>query len=218
MNKTRILVADDHEIVRQGLRAILNQRDDLEVCGEASNGREAVARAVELRPQVVVLDFGMPELNGLEATRQIRQQLPDTEVLLLTMHDTEQLVREVLGAGAKGFVLKNDAGRSLISAIEALRQHKPFFSSQVADVVLDGFLNPQAAAANLAAGKARLTPREREIVQLIAEGKSTKELADQLGIRVKTAETHRANIMRKLGLSSVADVVRYAIRNQIAQP
>lgn len=218
MSKLRILLADDHEVVRQGLRAILSQRFDLEVCGEASTGREAVDQALQLRPNIAVLDFGMPELNGLEATRQIKQALPKTEVLLLTMHDAEQLVREVLAAGAKGFVLKNDAGRMLLSAIDALRNGQPFFSSQVSEVVLSGFLSPQAAAEDLASGKARLTSREREIVQLIAEGKSTKEVADRLGISVKTAETHRANIMRKLNLSSLADLVRYAIRNQIAQP
>lgn len=218
MSKTRILVADDHEIVRQGLRTVLEQGEDLEVCGEAANGREAVNMAIELRPHIAVLDFGMPELNGLEATRQIRQALPDCEVLLLTMHDTEQLVREVLAAGARGFVLKNDAGRMLVSAIEALREHRPFFSSKVSEVLLSGFLNPQAVADELAAGRAGLTPREREIVQLVAEGRSTKETADQLGISVKTAETHRANIMRKLNLGSVADLVRYAVRNGIIQP
>ncbi|HEY2952929.1 MAG TPA: response regulator transcription factor [Verrucomicrobiae bacterium] len=215
MKTLRILLVDDHEMVRQGLKAVLEAHGVWEVCGEATTGRQAVALARELRPQIVVMDVTMPELSGLEATRQIRAALPRTEVLILTMHDSEQLVREVLAAGARGYLLKSDAGHALVSAVEALAQHKPFFTSKVAELVLGGFLNPQEP--DEAEVSDRLTPREREIVQLLAEGKTNKEVADVLGISVKTAETHRTNIMRKLKVRSMSELVRYAIRNKIVE-
>jgi DNA-binding NarL/FixJ family response regulator len=215
MKPLRLLLADDHEVVRHGLRAVLSDRRDWTVCGEATTGREAVELARQHRPDIVVMDLTMPELSGLEATRQIRAELPRTEVLILTMHASEHLVREVLAAGARGFVLKSDAGKSLVSAVEALARHESFLTPRVSGVVLDGFLHPGKSAA---LERDSLTPREREIVQLVAEGKSTKELASQLGISVKTAETHRSNIMRKLGLRSVSEVVRYAIRNHLVEP
>lgn len=212
MKKLRILIADDHEMVRQGLRTVIEEQSGWEICGEATTGREAVSKANALNPDVVIMDFTMPELNGLEATRQIRAALPRAEVLILTMHESEELAREVLAAGARGFVLKSDAGRVLVDAVTALAAHKPFFTSKVAAFVLEGYLNPETRE------NAGLTPREREIVQLIAEGKSTKELADALGISPKTAETHRTNLMRKLNLRSVSEVVRYAIRNKLIEP
>jgi len=212
MSRLRILLADDHEMVRKGLRATIEGQDAWEVCGEARTGREAVAKATALRPHIVVMDFAMPELNGLEATRQIRAAVPETEILILSMHESEKLVGELLAAGARGYLLKTDAGESLVAALEALSEHKPYFTPKVSAVVLRGFLNPETQESP------ELTPREREIVQLIAEGKATKEIADVLGISVKTAETHRTNLMRKLDLHSTADVVRYAIRNQIVQP
>ncbi len=212
MNHLRILLADDHEMLRKGLRATIETQRGWEICGEARTGREAVAKTRELRPDVVVMDIQMPELSGMEATRQIRESLPRTEVLILTMHESERLVRELLAAGARGYMLKTDASELLIPAVQALAEHKPYFSSKVSAVVLDGFLNPATQASP------ELTPREREIVQLIAEGKSTKEVAQVLGISVKTADTHRTNLMRKLNLHSPADVTRYAIRNQIVQP
>ena len=213
MKTLRILLVDDHEMVRQGLKAVLETHGGWHVCGEATTVRQAVALARALRPQIVVMDVTMPELSGLEATRQIRAALPRTEVLILTMHDSEQLAREVLAAGARGYLLKSDAGHALVSAVEALAQHKPFFTSKVAELVLGGFLHPQPSdAAELSD---RLTPREREIVQLLAEGKSNKEVADVLGISVKTAETHRTNVMRKLNFRSMSELVRYAIRNKI---
>jgi DNA-binding NarL/FixJ family response regulator len=216
MKTVRILLVDDHEMVRQGLKAVLEAHGGgWEVCGEATTGRQAVALARELRPQIVVMDVTMPELGGLEATRQIRAVLPRTEVLILTMHDSEQLVREVLTAGARGYLLKSDAGHALVSAVEALAQHKPFFTSKVSELVLGGFLNPQKPGETEISD--RLTPREREIVQLLGEGKSNKEVAGVLGISVKTAETHRTNIMRKLEVRSISELVRYAIRNKIVE-
>jgi len=212
MKPLRILLADDHEMVRKGLRATIEDHPGWEVCGEARTGREAVARAVDLRPDIVVMDFAMPELNGMEAARQIREQLPRVEVLVLTMHDSEKLVREVLAAGARGYLLKTDAADALVHALEALSQHQPYFSSKAAAIVLQGYLNPETRQS------LEPTPREREILQLIAEGKATKEIAEVLGISVKTAETHRTNVMRKLNLHSTADVVRYAVRNHLVQP
>jgi DNA-binding NarL/FixJ family response regulator len=213
--QTRILVADDHEVVRRGFRALLETRSDWQVCGEAVTGREAVEKAVQSKPDVVVMDISMPELNGLEATRQIVKTAPQTQVLILTMHDSEELVKEVLTAGARGYVLKSDAGRDLVAAVEAVRRRKPFFSSRVSEIVLDGYLNKDPDAPE--PKRSRLTPREREIVQLLAEGKSNKEIAVALNISVKTAETHRANIMNKLGLHSVTELVRYAVRNRIVE-
>jgi len=217
MKASRILIADDHEMVRQGLRAVIASRAGWEVCGEAITGREAVAAACKLRPDVVILDVTMPELNGLEAARQIHQALPVTEVLILTAHDSEELVRQVLVAGARGYVLKNDAGRVLVQAVETLLQHRPFFTSKVSEFVLTDGLNPKQASRKRAAERRRLTPREREIVRLIAEGRSSKEMAADLGISVKTAETHRTNILRKLKFHSVSELVRYAIRNFIIE-
>jgi DNA-binding NarL/FixJ family response regulator len=209
LTSTRILVADDHDVVRHGVRALLEAEPGWTVCGEARDGREAVLLASQLRPDVVVLDIGMPELNGLEATRQILKALPATEILVLTMHDSEQIVREVVAAGARGYVLKSDAGRSLVTAVHALRQHKPFLNARASEVVLDGF---RRGAADAAAQRPALTPREREIVQLLAEGRTNKEIAGRLGISAKTAESHRTNVMRKLGVHSIGELVRHAIR------
>ena len=218
MNGTRILIADDHEVVRRGMRVLLESQPGWEVVGEAANGRQAVEMAMALRPDVVVLDITMPELNGLEATRQMREAVPQTQVLVLTVHESEQVAREVLDAGARGYVLKSDAGRDLIAAVDALRQHKPFFTSSVATMVLEGYLQGPERAAPSEAPPRRLTSREREVVQLIAEGKTNKEVAETLGISVKTAEAHRTNVMRKLDLHSVSELVRYAVRNKMVEP
>ncbi len=211
----KILIADDHDVMRRGIRQLLETQPGWEVCGEASNGREAVDLVANLKPHVAIVDIGMPEMNGLEAARAMKKVSPRTEVLIFTMHDTEQLVHEVLSAGARGYVLKSDASRHLINAVEALAEHKPFFTSDVAATILDGYLNVAGGEAQSASV---LTPREREIIQLLAEGKTNKEVANSLGISVKTAETHRAAIMRKLELKSTADLVRYAVRNNIIQP
>jgi len=214
MKTVRILVADDHEVVRQGLRRLLEGRPGWEICGEAGTGREAVEKAKELKPDVVVLDYSMPGLNGSEATRQIIQRVPRTEVLILTMHGSEELIRGALEAGARGYVLKSDASRDLISAVNALVEHKAFLSSGACGPVLDRYLrSPQTPNSQQV-----LTPREREIVQLVAEGRSNKEIATALKISTKTVEAHRANMMHKLGLTSVGELVRFAIRNQIIEP
>ena len=215
MGVLRIMVADDHEVVRKGLVALLQAQPDWQVCGEAGDGREAVEKAVQLKPDILILDIGMPSLNGLEATRQILKTIPNARVLILTLHDSDQVVREVLNAGARGFLLKSDAARDLVAAVDALRHDKTYFTSKVAAMVLEGYLKGGTAGAVITPGRNRLTPREREIVQLLAEGKSTKEVAVALGLSVKTAETHRSNIMRKLQLHSVSDLVLYAVRNNI---
>ncbi len=210
-----ILLADDHDVVRRGLKDMLNAHDGWQVCGEASNGREAVSLARKLKPDVVILDLYMPELNGLEATRQIHHESPGTEILIFTMHETEQLIRDVLTAGARGYVLKSDAGRHLVSAVEALSHHKLFFTAKVSETLLDAYLNPVAPEEGQVFRT--LTPREREIVQMLAEGKSNKEIASRLSISVKTVETHRATVMRKLDISSIVDLVHYAIRNGLVE-
>jgi DNA-binding NarL/FixJ family response regulator len=210
----RILVADDHHVVRAGLRALLETESEWEVCAEAANGREAVEKVKEWSPDVAVLDISMPLLNGVEATRQIRKASPKTEVLILTMHESEALIQEAIEAGARGYILKDDADRSLIAAVHALRRHKPYLSSRVSEV----FSQTDLSAGNDSApDRRRLTPREREILQLLAEGKSNKEIAGVLGISVKTAETHRANIMLKLDFHSITELVRYAVRNKIIE-
>jgi DNA-binding NarL/FixJ family response regulator len=214
MKTVRILIADDHELIRTGIAATLTDVPGWSVVGQAENGRQAVELAQTLRPDIVILDMTMPELNGLEATRQILSSRTGERVLILTAHESEQLVREVLNAGAQGYVLKSDAGRALVSAVEALLDGRPFFTSKVARIVLDGFLRSPEGAPNGDAAQS-LSPREREIVQLLAEGKSNKEVARALGITVKTAETHRSNIMRKMEFASLSDLIRYAIRNNI---
>ncbi len=213
----KLLIADDHEVVRQGLRAIIKAQPGLEIVGEAENGRQAVALAKEFNPHIAVLDLAMPSLNGLEATKQILKACPQTKVLILTMHESDPMIRELLDAGARGYILKTDAGRDLISAIEALRRNKTFFTSRVSQMILDGFLKGGKRSAEAEPAGDRLTGRQREIVQLLAEGKSSKEVAVALNLSVKTAETHRANIMRKLQCHSVSEVVRYAIRNGIIE-
>jgi DNA-binding NarL/FixJ family response regulator len=209
----KILVGDDHEVVRKGVRALLEAHPGWVVCAEVSNGREAVEQSLAHAPDVVVLDVGMPELNGLEAAREVRAAVPRAAVLILTVHDTEEIVRQVLTAGARGYVLKSDAGRDLVAAVEALSCGRTFFTSTVAERVVDGYVTggPPASASPL-------TARERQVVQLLAEGKSNKEIATKLSISTKTVETHRANLMRKLKLHGLGDLVRYAIRNHLVEP
>jgi DNA-binding NarL/FixJ family response regulator len=213
----RIFIADDHEVVRKGLRLLLEEAGQV-VCGEAANGRDAVAGVLELQAQVVVMDLAMPDLNGLEATRQILKHAPKTAVLILSAQESEDLVRQILAAGARGFVLKTDAARDLLAAVEAVTQGRPFFSARVADVVLRGYLRGGGPVEEPQTASATLTAREREVLQLLAEGQSTKEVASTLDIGIKTAEAHRANLMRKLGIRSISELVRYAIRNRIVEP
>jgi DNA-binding NarL/FixJ family response regulator len=211
----RILLADDHEVVRRGLSSLLATRPDWQVCGEAQNGREAVSLAVKLKPHLAILDLSMPELNGLDATRQIKKEAPETEVLVFSMYESEQFVRDLLAAGARGYVLKSDASTQLLTAVDTVSRHKPFFTSEVAERVLEGFLRLGELSTEDGTTPGILTPREREIVQLLAEARSNKEVATILGISVKTVETHRASIMRKLGITSIVDLVHYAIRNNL---
>ena len=213
----RILVADDHDIIRRGLKSLLTAKPGWEVCAEAKNGREAVSLAEEHKPDVVVMDISMPELNGLEAVRRIRKQLPKTEVVVLTLHFSDQLVHDIVEAGAKGYIMKSDADRDLVAAVEALSVRRTFFTPKAGEMVLNGFKKRDVALTGEHEFRNRLTMREREIVQLLAEGKSSKEVAVALGISVKTAETHRANVMRKLELHSVSELVRYAVKNQIIE-
>jgi DNA-binding NarL/FixJ family response regulator len=217
MNPLRILVADDHEIVRRGLVSLLKAHPGWEVCAEAQDGRQAVEKAKELKPDVVILDIGMPNLNGLEATRQMLRDNPKSRILILTITDADEIVRAVLDAGARGFVLKSDAVRDLLAAVEALLSNKTFFTSRVAEMVLGGYLGRSRPNTEGEVALPNLTPREREIVQLLAEGMSTKEVASHLDLSVKTAETHRSNIMRKLNIHSVSGLVLYAVRNNIVQ-
>ncbi len=217
----RILIADDHEVARRGIRALLESHPGWEVCAEAKDGRETVELAATAKPDLILLDIGMPNLNGLEAARQILAASPEVAILILTMHDSDNVVREVLRAGARGFLLKSDAGRDLVAAVEALQLQRTFFTTRVSQMVLDGFLDREKRDNSSERDEDItgdvLTSREREVIQLLAEGKTSKEVAVTLNLSVKTAETHRTNLMRKLGLHSVADLTRYAVRNGIVQ-
>jgi DNA-binding NarL/FixJ family response regulator len=218
VSTVRILIADDHTLVRRGLRALLESQPGWVVVDEAVNGREAVIKAKELKPDIVILDISMPELNGMEATEQILKAMPKTEVLILTVHESERVVREVLEAGARGYILKSDADQDLVAAVQALSQHEVFFTPKVEQMVLVGYLRQNAPTPEEAGPRLPLTQREREILQLLAEGKSNKEVAKILYLGIKTVETHRARILRKLRLHSVGDLVRYAIRHHIIEP
>jgi len=212
MTQLSILIADDHAVVRAGLRTLLESRTRWQVCAEAADGRDAVEKATRHKPHIAILDVGMPLLNGVEATRHIRKVSPATEILILTMHESDDLVQQVVDAGARGYILKDEADRVLLDAVHALSQHKPFFSARVSDAAEN-----TDSSDNAKSSRSRLTPREREILQLLAEGKSNKEVASLLNISVNTAEAHRANIMLKLGFHSLAELIMYAIRNNIIQ-
>lgn len=210
----RILIADDHQIVRSGMRTLVESQPGWTVCGEASDGHEAVGLASELKPDVVVLDFFMPRVNGLDAARQILRDNREQKILFLTVMDSEEIARNILEVGAKGYVLKSDAAHDLVAGINTLIHNRSYFTTRVSNMVLEGFLRPNPGA-NKASSV--LTIREREIVQMLAEGYVTKEVAVMLNMSVKTAETHRSNIMRKLKIHSVAELVLYAVRNNLVQ-
>jgi DNA-binding NarL/FixJ family response regulator len=207
----RILIADDHEIVRSGLRTFVEAHPRWTLVGEAVNGKEAVIKALQSKPDVAVLDYALPLKNGIEATREIRARLPATEVLIFTMYDSDAIIGELLAAGARGFLMKSDTEKYIVPAIDALAMHKPFFTSKVSEALLAAFIKRPEHTHFV------LTPRERGVVQLVAEGYSNKQMAQLLNISVKTVETHRAVVMRKLGLNSSAALVRYAVRNKIIE-
>ena len=218
MKPLRILVADDHDLMRRGLKSLLESHPGWTICAEAHTGREAVTKAEEMKPDIVILDITMPELNGVEAARRILKASPNTEILVLSVHYSDQLIRDILEAGVRGYIVKSDSDRDLVIAVEALANHKPFFTPRATELILSNFNSKGTPGEIPDVISERLTSREREIVQLLSEGKTSKEVASVLGISVKTAETHRANIMRKLEIHSVSELVRYAVRNQIIEP
>lgn len=206
---TRILIADDHDVVRSGLRALLSEQPKWSVVAEAADGKEAVAQALKTSPDVAIVDYSLPLLNGVEVTRQIRLRCPTTGIIIFTMHENNALIQDLLQAGALGYLLKSDAKKLLLTAVEAVASGKPFFTSMVSEKLLQSFLEKGSDNS--------LSPRERSIVQLIAEGHSNKKIASILNLSVKTVETHRAAAHRKLNINSTAGLVRYAIRNHIVE-
>jgi len=208
----RILIADDHDVVRRGVRTLLETRPNLHIVAEAANGRAALEEARSTQPDIAVIDYSLPELNGLDLTAALKRENPRLEVLVYTMHEREDLVLEVLRAGARGYVLKSDTEKHLLAAIDALSIHRPYFSGVISETLLERFLDSSPHA------QATLTHREREVVQLIAEGKINKEVGYILNISVKTVETHRASAMHKLKLRTTAELVRFAVRNNIIEP
>jgi DNA-binding NarL/FixJ family response regulator len=214
----RVLLVDDHDVVRRGLRALIESHGGWEISGEAGSGREAIEKAQKLKPDVVILDFGIPDMSGLEVARRVLKTRPEAQVLVVTMHDAEDLVADALKIGVRGFILKSDASRELVAALKALSQHRPYFTPRVAQMVLDGFLTHTELPDSGRIARNRLSPREREVVQLLAEGKSNKEIASKLHISVKTVEAHRSNTMHKLDLHSISQLTRYAIRNGLIGP
>jgi DNA-binding NarL/FixJ family response regulator len=214
MNAFRILVADDHPVFRFGLCSLLGSHEGWEVCGEAADGRDAVEKCAQLKPDLLILDICMPKLNGVDAARQILKGNPVQRILVLTDVNSDQVVRDCLEVGVRGWVFKSEGTDDLTAAVEALQRHKSIFSPRVSSLILDGYLQ-QHRTGPAAAKIPRLSPREREVVQLLGEGKTTKDVAVMLNVTVKTAETHRSNIMLKLKLHSIAELVLYAVRNEI---
>jgi DNA-binding NarL/FixJ family response regulator len=215
MTTIRVLIADDHDLMRRGIKSIIETKKGWEICGEAQTGVQAVAKAKELKPDIAVLDITMPELNGLEAAKKIQKVSEKTEILMLSVHYSDQLIRDVIQAGIRGYIVKSDSDRDLSIALDNLANHKPFFTPRVTEVILNSSAGRFPSRAE--GPRSRVTAREREIIQLLSEGKSSKEVAALLNISVKTAETHRANIMRKLQMHTVSELVRYAVRNRIIE-
>lgn len=207
----RLMIADDHDVVRAGLRRIFEARSGWSVVAEAADGRRAIAQAMTHKPDVAIIDYSLPLINGVEATRQIKLRVPSVEVLIFTMHDNEMILQDLLQAGARGYLLKSDVEQHLYSAVEALAVGRPYFTGGASDRILDAYLMKSKA-------EGVLTSRERGIVQLIAEGHSNKAIAGVLNISIKTVETHRSNIMHKLHFDSTAALVRYAVRHKLVEP
>lgn len=210
--KLRILVADDHELVRRGIGDLLQAQPDWKVVGEAANGRDAVEKAKKLKPDIAILDISMPEMDGLEAVRQIRNEKSRVQVLILTMHESDQMVRRVLEAGARGYVLKSDMAVQLVHAVKDLAHGRISLTPKVSEIVLEGFLKGRPESKRGACSRMGPTPREAEIIRLLAQGRANKQIASELGITVRTVETHRKRIMMKMGFHSLADLIHYAIR------
>jgi DNA-binding NarL/FixJ family response regulator len=213
--RVRILIADDHALIREGTRVLIDREPGWEVCGQASTGREAVAQAIELKPDVVILDMTMPELSGLDAAIQILRKLPGTEVVILSAYGSEEVIRNSFEAGVKSFILKTEAEECLVEAVKSLARHERFLTPRVSQILFSHLIDRPKGTQEISEP---LTAREREVVQLLAEGKANKEVAEALKISVRTAENHRASVLRKLNLDSVVDLVRYAIRNQMIDP
>jgi DNA-binding NarL/FixJ family response regulator len=215
----RILVVDDHPVVRRGIRAILEMQPDIEWI-EASNGSEAIAVAKAMKPDLALIDLTMPEMNGLEVTAAIREQVPDTEVIVLSMHFSDELAREVLRCGALGYVLKSDADEELLAAVDHARRHQPFFTTRLAMTMAHNFMAGRAGEVVLDENgqpASPLTERETQVVQLLAEGKSNKEVAAALGVSTRTVESHRNHIMHKMNFTSFSDLIKFAVRNNLVE-
>ena len=212
------MVADDHELVRRGILGLLRAQRRWKIAGEAASGSETVEKAKRLKPDVIILDVGMPIFDGLEATRRIREATPQTHIIILTMHDSSQMVRRVLEAGARGYVLKSDLAVHLVKAVDGVSKGKFYLTPKVSEIVLDGFLRTGGDPQPRESSKVRPTPRETEIIRLLAVGKANKMIAAELGIAIRTVETHRAKIMLKLGLHSLTELVHYAIRRNLVSP
>jgi DNA-binding NarL/FixJ family response regulator len=219
MHDLRILIADDHQLIRRGVRDLLSARRGWHVAGEACNGAEAVEKTVSLRPDVVILDFSMPVMNGPQATESILRKLPGTPVVVLTMHDCDLTAHQVLRSGARGLVLKSDADRTLVTAVEAVAENRNFYTERASRLLLRGYHTGRLARSGVEpSGEGRLTEREEELMRLLAEGMTSKEAAAELHISIRTVESHRCNMGRKLGVRSPADLVRYAIRHGVIAP
>lgn len=218
LTEVRLLIVDDHDVVRQGMRGLLAPHPGWKIVGEASSGREAICLAQQLRPDIVILDITLPEINGFDVCRQIRKRHTEVEVLVVTMHDSERVFREALDAGARGYIVKTDAVRHLVSAVAALSMHTPFFPSAIAQLLFEEYLRADRQPKRGYTRRGKLTTREREIVQQVAEGKTNREIGSLLGISTRTVEKHRANVMEQLGLRSSSELVRYAIKNKLIRP
>jgi DNA-binding NarL/FixJ family response regulator len=218
MKKLRILIADDHALVRRGVRVLCRAQRGWRVVGEAAGGQEAIEKAKKLKPDITILDISMPDLDGLQVTRQIREALPSGKILILTMHESHQMVRRVLEAGAHGYVLKSDLAACLVKGVRHVSEGKRFLTPKVSEIVLEEFLRTERRHQEAKPSQGRPTPREMEIIRLLADGKANKEIAVLLGITTRTVETHRAKIMVKLGLHSIAELIHYAMRNGIFSP
>lgn len=216
MNKIRVFLADDHKILRESLVILLSQKENIEVVGAAGDGQEAYRKILELKPDIAVLDISIPRLNGLDLAEKLKAELPEVKVVILTMHKSGEFVSKALCAGVRGYVLKENALEELIECIELVYANKIYLSQDITGIVVEGFVHNSRETVET--GESAISPREREILQLLAEGKSNKDISDLLNLSIKTVETHRANIMRKLNFKNITDLVLYAVRNHIIEP